>query len=151
MESLKLVTHGANSVAIGRSHNVGMPIAVMLGSDAEKGGFDMTSTLCHCYTPLPTLTTACLNADLIVSAAGVPGMVKDGAAVVDVGLSRIKNDKSRNVVVGDVEKDVRRVSGVVTPVPGGVGPVTVAFLMYNIFLAAKIQYGLIKEVLFVYL
>ena len=90
----------------------------------------MTFTLCHRYTPLPTLTAACLNANLIVSAAGVPGMVKDGAAVVDVGLSRIKNDKGRNVVMGDVMKDVRRVAGVVTPVPGGVEPVTVACLMY---------------------
>jgi len=149
VESFKLLTHGANSVVIGRSHNVGMPIAVMLGSDALKGGFNMTSTLCHRYTPFPTLTAACLNADLIVSAAGVPGivkagMVKDGAAVVDVGLSRIKNDKGRNVVVGDVEKDVRRVAEVLTPVPGGVGPVTVACLMYNTFLAAKIQHGIIK-------
>ena len=115
VESLKLVTHRANSVVIGGSHNGGMPIAVMLESDAEKGGFDMTFTLCHRYTPLPTLTAACLNANLIVSAAGVPGMVKDGAAVVDVGLSRIKNDKGRNVVMGDVMKDVRRVAGVVTP------------------------------------
>ena len=123
---------------------------MMLGSDAGKGGFDMTSTLCHCYTPLPTLIAACLNPDLIVSAAGVPelvkvGMVKEGAAVVDMGLSRIKNDKGRsNVVVGDVGKDVRRVAGLVTPVPGGLGPVTVACLMYSTFLAAKIQYGLIK-------
>ena len=61
------------------------------------------------------------------------------------------NDKGRNVVVGDVKKDVRRVAGVVTPVPGGVGPVTVACLMYNIILASKIQHGQIKEVMFVYL
>ena len=86
-----------------------------------------------------------------MSAAGVPGMVKDGAAVVDVGLHRIKNDKGRNVVMGDVMKDVRRVAGVVTPVPGGEGPVMVACLMYNTFLAAKTQHGFIKEVLFVYL
>ena len=105
-------------------------------SDAEKGGFDMTFTLCHRYTPLPTLTAACLNANLIVSAAGVPRMVKDGAAVVDVGLSRIKNDKGRNVVMGDVMKDVRRVAGEVTPMPGGEGPVMVACLMYNTFLEA---------------
>lgn len=144
-ESIGMRTHGGNCVVIGRSHNVGLPIAIMLGADKLNGGFDMTTTLCHRWTPPDRLRAACLAADLVVSAAGVPGlvdarMVKEGAVVVDVGLTRV-GDK----VVGDVDRGVRQVAGLVTPVPGGVGPCTVACLMHNTLLAAKTQAGLFEN------
>lgn len=150
VEAMKINTYAANAVVIGRSHNVGMPIAVMLASDAEKGGFDMTTTLCHRYTPLSVTAAACRTADLIVSAAGVPSlikaeMVKEGVAVVDVAITRVTDERGKNVVVGDVDKGVKDVAGIITPVPGGVGPVTVACLMYNTLLAAKIQHGFVEN------
>jgi len=151
IEAIGQPTHGLNCVVIGRSHNVGLPIAVMLGADKINGGFDMTPTLCHRYTPPPNLVTACQGSDLVVSAAGVPDlvtsdMVKEGATVIDVGLTRIQQHLTgKNVVVGDVDRSVRQVAGVVTPVPGGVGPCTVACLMVNTLLAAKMQAGIIGK------
>jgi len=129
-----------NAVVIGRSHNVGLPIQIILGSDRCKGGFDMTVTLCHRNTPPADLITALSSADLVVSAAGVPGLlhkniIKPGAVVIDVGLNRVEGNK----VTGDCERSVREVAGLLTPVPGGVGPVTVACLMYNTWLAATQQ------------
>jgi methylenetetrahydrofolate dehydrogenase(NAD+)/5,10-methenyltetrahydrofolate cyclohydrolase len=144
VEELNLPTLGRNAVVIGRSHNVGLPISIILGADMSKGGFDMTTVSCHRATPTHQLARACLGADLIVSAAGVPGLlnkylVKPGAVLIDVGLNRIRTAAGKNVVVGDMNKDVKEVAGVVTPVPGGVGPCTVACLMYNTLLAAKLQ------------
>ena len=93
----------------------------------------MTTVSCHRATPTHQLTKACLGADLIVSAAGVPGLVnkyliKPGSILIDVGLNRIRTAAGKNKVVGDMSKDVNEVAGVVTPVPGGVGPCTVACL-----------------------
>ncbi|XP_023344615.1 bifunctional methylenetetrahydrofolate dehydrogenase/cyclohydrolase, mitochondrial isoform X2 [Eurytemora carolleeae] len=144
VEELKMITLGKNAVVIGRSHNVGLPISIILGADMTKGGFDMTTVSCHRATPTHQLTRACLGADLIVSAAGVPGLVnkyliKPGSILIDVGLNRIRTAAGKNIVVGDMTKDVNEVAGVVTPVPGGVGPCTVACLMYNTLLAAKLQ------------
>ena len=161
---------GKKAVVVGRSHNVGLPIQVknalldwvleslvqiLLGSDSVKGGLDMTVTLCHRYTPPEDLADAVLASDLVVSAAGVPGiitkeMVKPGAVLVDVGLTRVCH-LGKNLVVGDVHREARQVrneycvkglkllgathvpqvASLVTPVPGGVGPCTVACLMAN--------------------
>lgn len=131
---------GKEAVVVGRSHNVGLPIQIILGSDSTKGGLDMTTTLCHRYTPPQHLSRAVSGADLVVSAAGVPGiitrdMVKPGAVLIDVGLTRVCHG-GRNIVVGDVARDVTKVASWVTPVPGGVGPCTVACLMHNTLLAA---------------
>jgi len=149
IEKIGRPTHGLNCVVIGRSHNVGLPIAVMLGADKLNGGFDMTPTLCHRYTPPSILVSACQGAHLVVSAAGVPelvtpDMVMPGATVIDVGLTRKQQaGTGKNVVVGDVDRRVKQVAGVLTPVPGGVGPCTVACLMVNTLLAAKTQAGII--------
>jgi 5,10-methylene-tetrahydrofolate dehydrogenase/methenyl tetrahydrofolate cyclohydrolase len=116
---------GRQAAVIGRSHNVGLPIQVtvaflesntlqiLLGSDSAGGGLDMTTTLCHRHTPPADLARAVRAADLVVAAAGVPGivtadMVRPGATVVDVGLSRVCH-LGRDTVVGDVAKEVRQV------------------------------------------
>merc|ERR1712083_999393 len=131
---------GKKAVVVGRSHNVGLPIQILLGSDSAKGGLDMTVTLCHRYTPPEDLFDTVQASDLVVSAAGVPGiitseMVKPGAVLVDVGLTRVCH-LGRNLVVGDVHRDARQVASLVTPIPGGVGPCTVACLMANTLRAA---------------
>jgi len=134
-------TFGGSAVVIGRSHNVGLPIQVILGADSSKGGLDMTTTLCHRHTPPHELARLLRSADMIVTAAGVPGIIhknllKPGCVVVDVGLNRITDTTGKNKVVGDAHKNVREVASVVTPVPGGVGPCTVACLMHNTLIAA---------------
>lgn len=139
-------THGKNAVVVGRSKNVGMPIAVLLHADGENEteAMDATVTICHRYTPPEELKRFCLTADIIVTATGVPGlikadMIKPGACIIDVGITRIKDPMTgKNKLVGDVEFDsAREVAGYITPVPGGVGPLTVAMLMKNTILAAK--------------
>jgi len=129
-----------NAVVIGRSHNVGLPIQIILGADQTKGGFDLTVTLCHRNTPPADLIASLSSADLVVSAAGVPGLlhkniIKPGSVIIDVGLNRVAGNK----VTGDCHPSVRTVASLVTPVPGGVGPVTVACLMHNTSLAARLQ------------
>jgi len=131
-----------NAVIVGRSHNVGLPIQILLGADSVKGGFDMTTTLCHRHTPVSQLNSAVSAADLLVTAAGVPGLVhkniiKPGAVIIDVGLNRVAGK-----LVGDAHTNVREVASLVTPVPGGVGPCTVACLMHNTLLAARTQHNL---------
>ena len=134
---------GLNACVAGRSHNVGMPIAMILAHDAIKGGLDLTTTICHRYTPPEEFANAVKNSDVIVTAAGVPSlvtpeMVKPGAVVVDVGINTIvdKNTGKRKLI-GDVHPNVADVAGWMTPVPGGVGPCTVACLLHNTVLAAK--------------
>lgn len=147
---LKILQHdvdinfkGLNACVAGRSHNVGMPIAMILSHDAIKGGLDLTTTICHRYTPPEELAKAIRVADVIVTAAGVPGlikpeMVKPGVVVVDVGINRIADPRTgKTKLVGDIHPDVADVAGWMTPVPGGVGPCTVACLLHNTVLAAK--------------
>ena len=134
---------GLNACIVGRSHNVGMPIALTLAHDAMKGGLDMTTTICHRHTPPHKLAHACKAADVVVAAAGVPSlispeMVKPGAIVVDVGNNRtIDINTGKRKLIGDVHPDVADVAGWMTPVPGGVGPCTVACLLHNTVLSAK--------------
>ena len=134
---------GKNAVVAGRSHNVGLPIAMILSHDHIKGGLDLTTTICHRYTPYEKLVEAVSKADVVVSACGVPGLiqkhfVKPGAIVIDVGINRIIKD-GKPKIVGDVDAEVKEVAGFMTPVPGGVGPCTVACLLYNTVIAAKRQ------------
>ncbi|XP_053611748.1 bifunctional methylenetetrahydrofolate dehydrogenase/cyclohydrolase, mitochondrial isoform X2 [Plodia interpunctella] len=146
LKRAKIETLGRDAVVIGRSKNVGMPIAMMLHTDKrhESGlGMDATVTICHRYTPRPKLEHYCRNADIIISATGIPklvtaDMVKPGAAVIDVGITRVTDSEGKNKLVGDIDYDeVVKVAGAITPVPGGVGPMTVAMLMSNTFQAAK--------------
>lgn len=136
---------GKKAVVLGRSMNVGLPISLMLQGDSEKGGFDMTVTICHKRSE--QLEECTRKADMIVTAAGVPGlvtadMVKPGAIVIDVGLSRIDGKKT---VVGDCDNNVYSQTNLYTPVPGGVGPCTVASLLENTVLAAERSIERTKE------
>ncbi|XP_043512910.1 bifunctional methylenetetrahydrofolate dehydrogenase/cyclohydrolase, mitochondrial [Frieseomelitta varia] len=145
-------TFGKNAVVVGRSKHVGLPIALLLHADSrdKTGALDMTTTICHRHTPHTELEKLTKLADLIVVAAGIPGlitkeMVKPGACVIDVGITRIKMD-NKYKLIGDVDfESVQAVAGHITPVPGGVGPMTVAMLMKNTILAAKKNYDNLKS------
>ncbi|KAF9410768.1 hypothetical protein HW555_010250 [Spodoptera exigua] len=146
LKRFNIETFGRNAVVVGRSKNVGLPIAMMLHSDKKHDnglGMDATVTICHRYTPREQLTVFCQNADIIITATGVPklikaNMIKPGATVIDVGITKITDENGKSRLVGDVDYDeVVKVAGAVTPVPGGVGPMTVAMLMHNTFQAAK--------------
>jgi methylenetetrahydrofolate dehydrogenase (NADP+)/methenyltetrahydrofolate cyclohydrolase len=122
---------GAEVVVIGRGITVGRPLGLLLTRRTENA----TVTLCH--TGTRDLAAHLRNADIIVAAAGVPGLVtadlvKPGAAVLDVGVSRVDGK-----IAGDVALDVRDVAGFVAPNPGGVGPMTRAMLLQNVVLASE--------------
>ncbi len=127
---------GKTCVVVGRSNIVGKPMAMLL---LQKNG---TVTICHSRTQ--NLKEVCRTADILVAAVGKPkfitaDMVKEGAAVIDVGMDRDENGK----LCGDVDFDnVEPIAGYITPVPGGVGPMTIAMLMRNTLTAAKMQNGL---------
>ena len=122
---------GAKAVVIGRSRIVGMPMAMML----SQKGVDATVTIAHSKSR--GMSQICKEADILVSAVGVPHIVKrewikPGAFVVDVGISRVEDG-----LAGDVAPEVAEVAGWLTPVPGGVGPMTIAMLMSNTLRAAE--------------
>jgi methylenetetrahydrofolate dehydrogenase (NADP+)/methenyltetrahydrofolate cyclohydrolase len=127
-------TEGADVTIVGRSDLVGLPLAVMLVQRSDRA--NATVTVCHRMTR--DLATHARSADILVVATGIPrtitaDMVKPGAAVIDVGISR-ENGR----IVGDVAfEEVREVAGAITPVPGGVGPMTVAMLLLNTVGAAE--------------
>ena len=126
---------GANVVVVGRGITVGRPMGLLLTRRSENA----TVTLCH--TGTRDLAAHVRNADIVVAAAGVPGiitadMVQPGAAVLDVGVSRVDGK-----VTGDVDPGVWDVAGWVSPNPGGVGPMTRAMLLANIVAAAEEQLG----------
>jgi methylenetetrahydrofolate dehydrogenase (NADP+)/methenyltetrahydrofolate cyclohydrolase len=126
---------GARAVVVGRSNIVGKPMALLLL------GEHATVTVCHSRTR--DLGAVVREADVVVAAVGRAGMVtrdmvKEGAALVDVGINRVEGK-----VVGDVAEDVREVAGHLTPVPGGVGPMTIASLLRNTVRAARYQSGLL--------
>ncbi|RZC42396.1 THF DHG CYH C domain containing protein, partial [Asbolus verrucosus] len=137
-------TFGKNVVICGRSKNVGLPMAMLLHSDArnECSGLEATVVLCHRNTPPEELAFFAKRADILVSATGVvnlikPEMVKPGACIIDVGITRVEREDGKSKIVGDVDfEGVSKVAGHITPVPGGVGPMTVAMLMSNTFKAA---------------
>ncbi len=134
-------TRGAHAVVIGRSNIVGRPLANLLSQKSELG--NATVTLCH--TATPDIARFTREADIVIAAAGRPGtvtadMVRPGAAVIDVGVNRVP-DAARPSgfrLVGDVDfASVREVAGAITPVPGGVGPLTITMLLFNTVLAAR--------------
>ncbi|XP_051650482.1 bifunctional methylenetetrahydrofolate dehydrogenase/cyclohydrolase 2, mitochondrial-like isoform X2 [Manacus candei] len=139
-------TFGKNVVVAGRSKNVGMPISMLLHTDGEheRPGGDATVTITHRYTPKEQLKIHTQLADIVIVAAGVPklittDMVKEGAAVIDVGINHIHDPLTgKTKLVGDVDfEEVKKKAGFITPVPGGVGPMTVAMLLKNTLLVAK--------------
>jgi methylenetetrahydrofolate dehydrogenase (NADP+)/methenyltetrahydrofolate cyclohydrolase len=136
LEDNEVAVAGQTAVVIGRSFLVGRPLALMMASK----GVDATVTMAHSRTP--QLAEVTLGADILVAAVGVPRMVtaeyvKPGAAVIDVGISRVEDG-----LAGDVDfESVREVAGSITPVPGGVGPMTRAMLLANTLEAAKARRG----------
>ncbi len=135
-------TRGQNAVVVGRSNIVGRPMGQLLLAEERRGG-DATVTVAHLFTR--DLAEHTRMADILVVAAGHPGlitadMVKPGAVVIDVGINRVE-DASREKgyrLVGDVAFDeVREVASAITPVPGGVGPMTIAMLLSNTLKAAR--------------
>ncbi len=134
-------THGRNCVVVGRSNIVGKPMAALMVRDAPAG--NATVTICHRYTTDLGMHTR--HADILITAVGkqhliTADMVKPGATVIDVGITRVADAsrKSGSRLVGDVDfEGVRHVAGRITPVPGGVGPMTIAMLLRNTVRAAQ--------------
>ena len=139
LEHYNIETKGKHAVVIGRSNIVGRPISIMLNKNEYPG--NCTVTVCHSHTH--NLKEICLQADIIIAALGRPeflkgDMVKEGAVIVDVGITRVPDGskKSGFAIKGDVDfNDVAPKSSYITPVPGGVGPMTIAALMMNTFKA----------------
>ena len=135
LDHYKLDTKGKHAVVIGRSNIVGRPMSILLSSNLLYG--NCTVTICHSHTK--NLNELCLQADIIIAALGRPGfvkkeMVKEGAIVIDVGITRVEDANTKNGyrLKGDVDyAEVSKVASAITPVPGGVGPMTIAGLMKN--------------------
>ena len=137
----KIPTKGKHLVVLGRSHIVGLPVANMMVQKTDPG--DCTVTICHSRTQ--NLPEVLRSADILIVAMGVPefvkgNMVREGAVVVDVGINRVEDPKSPKGyrLVGDVAYDeVAPKCSHITPVPGGVGPMTIISLVKNTLLARK--------------
>lgn len=139
LEHYKIDTKGKHAVVIGRSNIVGRPMSILLSASTQPG--NCTVTICHSHTR--NLKEICREADIIVAALGKPefvtaDMVKEGAVVIDVGITRVEDPtrKKGYAIKGDVKFDeVAPKCAYITPVPGGVGPMTIAALMKNTFRA----------------
>jgi len=146
LEHYKIETKGKHAVVIGRSHIVGTPISILLSRKGYPG--DCTVTLCHSATK--ELKSFCIQADILIAALGRPefitaDMIKKDAVVIDVGITRVHDasKKSGFSLKGDVRFDeVAPVCSFITPVPGGVGPMTIAALMKNTFHAYQLRNSL---------
>ena len=144
LEHYKINTKGMHAVVIGRSNIVGRPMSILLSANTNPG--NCTVTICHSATK--NLKELCLQADIIVAALGKPefvtaDMVKDGAIVIDVGITRVADaTKKRGYALkGDVQFDaVSPKCSWITPVPGGVGPMTIAALMKNTYNACLLKH-----------
>lgn len=143
IERYGIETAGKNCVVLGRSHIVGSPISILLGRNSYPG--NCTVTLAHSRTT--NLKDLTLKADIIVAATGMPEfltgeMVKDGVVVIDVGITRITDKTRKNGfrLIGDVNyEEVSAKASFITPVPGGVGPMTRVALLKNTLLASKMR------------
>lgn len=141
LEHYKIHTRGKHAVVIGRSNIVGRPMSILLSANTDPG--NCTVTICHSHTR--NLKELCREADILVAALGRPefvtaDMVKDGAIVVDVGITRVEDAtrKKGYAIKGDVcFEEVAPKCSYITPVPGGVGPMTIAALMKNTFIACQ--------------
>jgi methylenetetrahydrofolate dehydrogenase (NADP+)/methenyltetrahydrofolate cyclohydrolase len=145
LEHYKIKTRGMHAVVVGRSNIVGRPISILLSANTQPG--NCTVTICHSQTR--NLRDICLQGDLLVAALGKPefvdaSMVKPGAIVIDVGITRVADatKKSGFALKGDVRfADVAPKCSYITPVPGGVGPMTIAALMKNTLMACEQRNG----------
>ena len=143
LERYKVETAGKHTVVIGRSHIVGRPMSILMSRKGYPG--DSTVTLTHSRTK--NIEEFTKNADIIITALGVPNylkadMVKEGVVVIDVGITRVEDASHPKgyVITGDVDFDsVSKKSSFITPVPGGVGPMTIAMLLKNTLLARQIR------------
>jgi methylenetetrahydrofolate dehydrogenase (NADP+)/methenyltetrahydrofolate cyclohydrolase len=143
IEHYGIETKGKHAVVIGRSNIVGRPISILLNRNDYPG--NCTVTVCHSHTH--NLKEICLQADIIVAALGRPeflkaDMVKEGAIVIDVGITRVEDatKKSGFAIKGDVDfKEVAEKCSYITPVPGGVGPMTIAALLMNTYKACLLR------------
>jgi methylenetetrahydrofolate dehydrogenase (NADP+) / methenyltetrahydrofolate cyclohydrolase len=144
LEHYKIETKGKHAVVVGRSNIVGRPMSILLSGNGYPG--NCTVTICHSHTA--DVKEICRSADIIIAALGRPGfitedMVKDGAVVIDVGITRIE-DKTRRSgyrLSGDVDfEKVAPKCSFITPVPGGVGPMTIAALMKNTYKACALKH-----------
>jgi methylenetetrahydrofolate dehydrogenase (NADP+) / methenyltetrahydrofolate cyclohydrolase len=141
LEHYQIPTKGKHAVVIGRSNIVGRPMSILLSSNLPYG--NCTVTLCHSHTP--DLAAKCLEADIVVAALGKPefvtaNMVKQGAVIIDVGITRVTDATAKKGfrIKGDVLFDeVSSKASAITPVPGGVGLMTIAGLLKNTLLAYK--------------
>ena len=144
LERYNIDTNGKHTVVIGRSNIVGRPISILMSRKAKLG--NSTVTVVHSRTK--NLETFTKNADIIISALGVPNflkasIVKDGVVIIDVGINRVKDlNKTKGYVLkGDVDfESVKEKASYITPVPGGVGPMTIASLIQNTLKAYKINF-----------
>ena len=134
LDRYKVETSGKHTVVIGRSDIVGRPVSILMSRKSNPG--NSTVTLAHSRTK--NIKELTLQADIIISALGTPDfvtedMVKDGVVIVDVGITRVKDDSKKGYkIVGDVDfENVSKKSSYITPVPGGVGPMTIAMLLKN--------------------
>jgi methylenetetrahydrofolate dehydrogenase (NADP+)/methenyltetrahydrofolate cyclohydrolase len=138
---------GAHVVVLGRSALVGRPLSLILSQKMPNA--NATVTLCHSRSA--NLAAVCRSADILIAAIGSPkfvkaDMVRDGAVVIDVGINRIEDKTAEKGyrLVGDVDFDaVKERASLITPVPGGVGPMTIAMLMHNTVRAAKLRQGIV--------
>ena len=145
MELLRRSGHppdGKHVVVVGRSNLVGKPIALLLLR--KKDGANATVTICH--TGTRDLAAFTRQADILIVSAGRPGtitgeMVKEGAVIIDVGVNQVgETPEGKRILAGDVDFDgVREKAGAITPVPGGVGPMTIALLLKNTLRAFKLH------------
>lgn len=143
IQRMNIPTEGKNCVIIGRSNIVGMPLSIMLGRNTNPG--NCTVTLAHSKTE--NLAEVCRNADILIAAIGQPGfvtqdMVKEGAVVIDVGTTRVEDPSKVKGwrLAGDVAfEEVSKKASMVSPVPGGVGPMTIASLMLNTLKAMDLK------------
>ena len=143
LEHNKIDTVGKHAVVIGRSNIVGRPMSILLSQNTNPG--NCTVTICHSRSK--NLTEICQQADIIVAALGIPGflkanMIKEGAVVIDVGITRVADatKKSGFSIKGDVDfENVAPKCSYITPVPGGVGLMTIGALMMNTFAAAQLK------------
>ncbi|MDI6049109.1 MAG: bifunctional 5,10-methylenetetrahydrofolate dehydrogenase/5,10-methenyltetrahydrofolate cyclohydrolase [Bacteroidota bacterium] len=143
LERYKVETAGKHTVVIGRSHIVGRPMSILMSRKGYPG--DSTVTLTHSRTK--NIEEYTKNADIIITALGVPNylkadMVKEGVVVIDVGITRVEDASHPKgyVITGDVDfENVSKKSSFITPVPGGVGPMTIAMLLKNTLLAREMK------------
>jgi methylenetetrahydrofolate dehydrogenase (NADP+)/methenyltetrahydrofolate cyclohydrolase len=144
LEYYKIETKGKHAVVVGRSNIVGRPMSILLSGNSYPG--NCTVTICHSHTA--NIKELCLEADIIIAALGRPGyitedMVKEGAVIVDVGITRVPDatKKTGYRLSGDVDfEKVAPKCSFITPVPGGVGPMTIAALMKNTFKACAVKH-----------